>query len=147
MTHTFTFGLWRCHRTLFVPPSDYGEWFSGILLSVSGFVIPLIYILTEWGVFMSVPQCIISEIPGTLSHWKHIQFWLRLTGNSNIVGTLLNMPYSYTDTYITLIFMGSNNVKLSWTCISFKLYIELFETIFGIPLEPQTVPASKFYTL
>ena len=32
---------------------------------------------------MSIPQCIISEFPDTLSQWKHLRFCLSISGNSS----------------------------------------------------------------
>ena len=45
---------------------------------------------------ISIPQCIILEIPDTLSQWSHIWFWLSIFENSSEklhCGNAVNMPY------------------------------------------------------
>ena len=51
---------------------------------------------------VSIPQCIILEIPDTLSQWQHIWFWLSISRNFSEklqFGNVVNMPYSFLKLY------------------------------------------------
>ena len=54
------------------------------------------YITCREGMLKNVLQCIISGYPDTLCQWKHIRFWLSVSGNSSEklrCGNVVIMPY------------------------------------------------------
>ena len=75
--------------------------------------------------FMSIPQCVILEIPDTLRQWLHILFWWSISGNSSkncIVGILPTCPinvyvFHYRDMYSYMPLEQIPTVKDVWKWI------------------------------